>query len=428
MSLINLETIHLGLTNLRLHKLRSLLTALGIIFGVAAVICMLSISEGASADEMRMIQLLGTQNIIVNSVKPEETTQASEGNQRLLEYGITEDDVRLIRRTIPHIDRIVPLKSVAYAVRRRDKRFDGKVIGTTPDFFGVVNISVARGRALTDLDMEERAKVCVIGSEVRREVFAFEDPLGESLFAERYEGTVPYVVVGVLEEIHTAGAPARGVDDRDINREIYIPFSTSSSRYGAITLKPSTGATEFFKLEYSGLYVHVDELDNVEPVSEMVKRVLEYGHEKVDYEVRVPLARLKMAQKKMRNDQIILGCIAGISLLVGGIGIMNIMLATVTERTREIGIRRALGAKRRHITVQFLVETVVLSATGGLCGVLLGCSAAYLINWFAAWDTIIRWWSIGVSFSLSVFIGVFFGMYPAISAARLDPIEALRCE
>ncbi|MCH7701644.1 MAG: ABC transporter permease [Planctomycetes bacterium] len=428
MSLINLETIHLGLTNLRLHKLRSLLTALGIIFGVAAVICMLSISEGASADEMRMIQLLGTQNIIVNSVKPEETTEASEGTQRLLEYGITEDDVRLIRRTIPHIDRIVPLKSVAYSVRRRDKRFDGKVIGTTPDFFDVVNVSVARGRRLTDLDMEERAKVCVIGSEVSRAIFAFEDPIGQSLFAERYEGTVPYVVVGVLEEIHTAGAPARGVDDRDINREIYFPFSTSVSRYGAITLKPSTGAMEFFKLEYSGLYVHVDELDHVEPVSEMVTRVLEYGHDKVDYEVRVPLARLKMAQKKMRNDQIILGCIAGISLIVGGIGIMNIMLATVTERTREIGIRRALGAKRRDITVQFLVETVVLSAAGGLCGVVLGCSAAYAINQFAAWDTIIRWWSVGVSFSLSVFIGVFFGMYPAISAARLDPIEALRCE
>ena len=181
-------------------------------------------------------------------------------------------------------------------------------------------------------------------------------------------------------------------------------------------------------MQYSGLYSTADEIENVLPLSEMVKRALEHGHEELDYEVRVPLERLQLAEKKKRNNQLVLGLIAGISLLVGGIGIMNIMLATVTERTREIGIRRALGARQRHIAVQFLVETIVLSTGGGLVGVIVGVVGAYLVTQFADWETIISVWSVVVSFGLSVMVGIFFGMYPALSAARLDPIEALRYE
>ncbi len=428
MHLFNLETIRLGLNSLKLHKLRSLLTSLGIIFGVAAVICMLSISEGASADELRMIELLGTKNIIVNSVKPPTTAQNSQSNSNMIEYGVTRDDVAVIKATIPHIAHVVPLKTVSYVARHGKFQAPLNVVGTTPEFFTVVNVAIGRGRSIVQSDITERTNVCVIGEQVRRELFPFKDPIGETLLAERYPTGVPFTVIGILEEVKTAGAPRRGVQERDLNREILVPFSTAMSQFGEITRRMGAGSREFIKMQYSGLYVTANELANVLPVSEMIKRVFEHGHQKLDYEVKVPLRALELAKQKERNRKITLGFIAGISLLVGGIGIMNIMLATVTERTREIGIRRALGARQRHIALQFLVETVVLSTVGGVFGVLLGVSGAYLITKFADWETIISLWSVAVSFGLSVLVGIFFGMYPAISAAKLDPIEALRCE
>ena len=429
MSVFNLETIRLGLNNLRLHKLRSLLTALGIIFGVAAVICMLSISEGATADELRMIELLGTQNIIATSVKPPQSTEVSERNTRLLEYGITRRDAEQIRRTIPHVATLVPLKTIAFSVRRRANRMDVDVVGTTSEFFGTVNASAARGRLLADADGADLKSVCVIGDNVRKTLFPAEDPIDQIIFVERREGTVAYTVVGVLQTIKTTGAPRRGVQERDINSEIYIPYETAERRYGDITMRSSSGSREVFKTELSGLYVHVEDLEHVIPVSEMVKRVFEHNHEKLDYDIRVPLRSLQLAEKKKKNSQLVLGSIAGISLLVGGIGIMNIMLATVTERTREIGIRRALGAKRRHITAQFLTETVVLSTTGGLCGIVLGYGGSRLATYFAEWgEAIVQPWAVAISFGLSVMVGIFFGLWPARKAARLDPIEALRYE
>ncbi len=428
MKLLSLETFRLGINNLRLHKLRSLLTSLGIIFGVAAVICMLSISEGASADEMRMIQLLGTKNIIVNSVKPPQTSETSQGNARLMEYGVTREDVARIEASVPHVSHVVPLKTVAYRARHGARQATLNTVGTTPDFFAVVNISVGRGRALSQQDTAERANVCVIGERVRTELFPFKDPLGETLLVERYPTAVPFTVVGILEEILTAGAPARGVEERDLNSEILVPFSTAETQFGEITRRIGAGSREFIKMQYSGLYVTADKIERVILVSKMVERILGHGHPTLDYEIKVPLARLRLAEKKKRNNQLTLGFIAGISLLVGGIGIMNIMLATVTERTREIGIRRALGAKRGHITVQFLVETVVLSTAGGVVGVVLGVAGANVVSRFAEWQTIVSSWSVAVSFGLSVLVGIFFGMYPAMSAARLDPIEALRHE
>ena len=426
---ISWETVSLGLKNLRLHKLRSLLTALGIIFGVAAVICMLSISEGASASEMELIKLLGTQNIIVHSVKPDRGTAVSQGNTQLLEYGIQPEDLAVIKATIPQIGTIAPLREVAFEVSHGARRYGATVVGTDARFFELVSVSVAEGRTLTQHDEAALKKVCVIGDEVRARLFAYRDPIGESVTVHaRTTGPVPFTVVGVLQRVRTAGTPARGIGERDMNSDVLIPFRTADRRFGDTTYKLSSGSREMRKVPYSDLYIGVDSMDDVLEVSQMVARALEHGHETADYEIKVPLERLRLAEKEKANRQITLGAIAGISLLVGGIGIMNIMLASVTERTREIGIRRALGARQAHITQQFLVETVVLSTTGGMIGVALGWLGALLITQAVGWPTIVQPWAIGISFGLSMMVGIFFGIYPAMMAARLDPIEALRHE
>jgi len=372
--------------------------------------------------------VLGTKNVIVNSVKPSQNKEVAQGNTNLVEYGITRDDVSIIRQTLSNIRHVVPLKTVAYQARHGEHEAAIETIGTTPAFFDVVNVEIARGRALSSQDTDERTNVCVIGQQVREELFPFKDPLGESLLVARYPNAIPFQVVGILKMIRTAGAPARGVEQRNLNREILIPFSTADSQFGETTRKVGAGSREFIKMQYSGLYVTADDLENVLPISKTIEQVFKSTHDQEDYEIKVPLARLELAKRKARNKKFTLGFIAGISLLVGGIGIMNIMLATVTERTREIGIRRALGARQRHIAVQFLVETVVLSTGGGLIGVLLGVASAHLVSSWADWQTIVSLWSVVASFCLSVVVGIFFGMYPAMSAARLDPIEALRYE
>jgi putative ABC transport system permease protein len=428
MKLLSTETLKLGLNNIRLHKLRSLLTSLGTIFGVAAVICMLSISEGASADEMRMIALLGTRNIIVNSVKPQQSSNVSQGQTNLLDYGIKRTDVDIIRATVPGLEHLVPLKSVGYEIARGEYRMDANVVGTVPEFFDVVNVQVSRGRPITPVDAQSKTKVCVIGQDVYRELFGFDDPIGQTIQVSRMPASVPFTVVGVLGNVDTAGAPRRGVQERNINREVFVPLATAESYFGDMRIRRQAGSREITQVEYSGLYVAVQELDDVMAVSEVVRRVFEHSHAELDYEIRVPLRALKVAQKKARNSKIMLGSIAGISLIVGGIGIMNIMLATVTERTREIGIRRALGARQAHITVQFLVETVTLTTIGGLVGVFLGVTSAYSVNYLANWQTIVSAWSVALSFLLSVGVGVCSGLYPAMRAAKLDPIEALRYE
>ncbi len=429
-SAFGLETVRLGLKNLRLHKLRSFLTALGIIFGVAAVICMLSISEGASASEMELIELLGTHNIIVKSIKPDRGTEISQETNRLLSYGVTRKDVERIGITIPHIREIVPMREVCFEVTSGAKRFAAAVVGAPAEFFRTVNVPLASGRAIQANDLATRAKVCVIGDEVKKQMFPLEDPIGRTITAANLgSGAIPYEIIGVMARVLTAGRPARGIGERDLNTDVLIPLTTTDARYGDMIVSITSGSEELRKVEYSDLYLRVDELDNVIPVSEMVTRVLEHSHDaEKDYEVQVPLARLRLAEQERANRQITLGTIAGVSLLVGGIGIMNIMLASVTERTREIGVRRALGAKQRHVVSQFLIETVVLSTAGGLLGIALGCAGAWVITELAGWDTIVRAWTIAVSFGLSVMVGVFFGMYPAIAAAKLDPIEALRHE
>ena len=225
MHFLNLETLQLGIRNLRLHKLRSLLTSLGIIFGVAAVICMLSVSEGASADELRMLQALGTRNIIVNSVKPEQSKQVSQAQTNLARYGIVSDDLSMIKVSVPKVEHIVPLRTVADSVRHGEYQSIAQVVAVEPSFFKVVNVNAASGRLLADLDMRPDSNVCVIGDQVRQDLLPFEEPLGAMVLAARTPlSAIPFKVVGVLEPVKTAGAPARGVEERNLNREIYVPM------------------------------------------------------------------------------------------------------------------------------------------------------------------------------------------------------------
>ena len=332
--------------------------------------------------------------------------------------------------SIPNVSRIVPLREVAFEVSYGAMRYPSEIVGTPPTLFDTVHIGVARGRPLQPIDEERVAKVCVIGDELRQKLFAYKDPIGECISVSGASlGSIPFEIVGILERVQTAGSPAKGIGERNLNSEVFIPLSTADARFSDIRVKRSSGSREYSRCMYSDFYVQVDTLENVVAVSEMLRRALEVHHaDKADYTIHVPLERLRIAETEKRNRQITLGCIAGISLLVGGIGIMNIMLATVTERTREIGIRRALGAKRRHITVQFLIEAIVLTTVGGLIGIIIGSMGAHFITAWVGWPTVIHQWTILVSFGLAVAVGVFFGIYPAASAARLDPIEALRHE
>jgi putative ABC transport system permease protein len=427
-TLLSRELFALGLRDLRAHKLRSFLTALGMIFGVGAVICMLAIGEGASAEQLENIRLLGSENIIIRSVEPPQPVQASEAKTFVHKYGIEVDDVERIG-TLPHVREVVKMREVASDITYGARRFDGAVLGTTENFFEVVNVRVSRGRALAPLDAERHHKVCVIGDEVAWSLFQHEDPLGKTLSViSRSTGPVPYEVIGVLQNLITAGNPAKGLGARNINRDVYIPLPAADQRYGDLKVKMKSGSREIKEVQFSDVYVSVDAQEHVLEVSELVDRVMQHGHREADFNIIVPLELLQQAEQSKKIWQIVLGSIAGISLLVGGIGIMNIMLASVTERTREIGIRRALGAKRYHITAQFLVETVILSVSGGIIGILVGIGFAGLVAWFVDWKTIIPWWGVILSFVVSAVVGVSFGLYPARAAATLDPIEALRYE
>ncbi len=427
-TLLSRELIALGLRDLRAHKLRSFLTALGMIFGVGAVICMLAIGEGASAEQMENIRLLGSENIIIRSKEPPQSQQAGEAKTFVQKYGIKGEDIERIR-ALPHVKDIVKMRDVASEITCGARRFDGTVLGSTENFFDVVNVTLARGRKLTSVDSQRHTKVCVIGDEVARSLFTHEDPLGKTLSVISYStGPVPYEVVGVLRPQITAGNPAKGVGARNLNRDVYIPLTAADLRYGDLKIKMMSGSREIKEVQFSDLYVNVDQQENVLGTARLVDRVLDHGHRDLDYTIVVPLELLRQAEQSKKIWQIVLGSIAGISLLVGGIGIMNIMLASVTERTREIGIRRALGAKRYHITAQFLVETVILSVCGGIIGIIVGIGFAAVVTWVVNWQTIIPWWGVIVSFMVSAIVGVSFGLYPARAAAALDPIEALRYE
>jgi putative ABC transport system permease protein len=406
------EMVRIGVKNLFLHKLRTLLTMLGVIFGVGAVIAMLSIGEGARRQAVEQIRLLGTNNIRVHHV--ELAGEAAEDADYRYSPGLTRGDEKMLRAKLPTICALSAIRFVDVSVQRGGHEPPGVVVlGVNDEYDDLTNSRTRRGRFITWLDARHARRVCVLGAEIARDLFGMEDALDRWVRI----GEEEFLVVGVMERksVATGGV----IEMRNINRDVYIPVASALKRF----------TDPDFPDRVDEIAVQVTDASSVVPSSRVIDRILEQTHRGVhDYEIVIPDELLAQSQRTQRIFNIVMGSIAALSLLVGGIGIMNIMLASVTERTREIGIRRAIGASERDILGQFLNETLLISVGGGLIGIVLGGGMAVAIHLFASWETVVSPIAVLLSFGISASVGVIFGLYPARQAAQKDPIEALRYE
>ena len=426
------NTIKVGIKNLMLHKLRSLLTVLGVILGAGSVIAMLAIGEGSKREALEQIRQLGASNIIVRSVKPgqggssEESSSTTQQQDMVLEYGLKYTDLERLKATLPTITDAIPIALITQSASQEERQIpNARILGITPEYRRVKSIQMHRGRFITAPDLRNTSNVAVLGAGAAQRLFRFKDPIGQPVLL----GEDVYRVIGVLANQSSGNATPGAVGQQDLNDDIYIPLSCAKNRFGEIQSISSAGSRAFERTQLNEITLQVADPAFVSQTAGMVRKIMEQSHpNKDDFRLVIPLELLRRAEEEKRIWNIVLGSIAGISLLVGGIGIMNIMLASVTERTREIGVRRALGAKRRDITFQFLVETVLLSSCGGILGVIFGIGIPMIVSRFSDIETVVQWWSVTLAFSISVGIGIVFGIYPARRAAMMDPIEALRHE
>jgi putative ABC transport system permease protein len=426
------RTVKLGIKSLWLHRLRSALTTLGIVFGVCSVIAMLAIGEGASQATQEVIARLGSTNLIIETVEPP-MERADTEEEVIFSYGLTYKDAESIRNTIPDVDVIVPIREIDQEARYLHRKAAIRVVGTIPWYTEVSPIHVISGRFLSSVDFHMQRTVCVVDEQIVGELFAFDNPMGKDI---QVKGDF-YRVVGVTGTPSLDNAqngfgdalPAEMTSDSAAAGNVYVPLSTAKGRFSEMDFSYSGGKETRQKVELQKITVKVRSREQVLPMRKVLDALLKRLHEeKKDYRIIAPLELLREAKQTQRIFSIVLGSIAAISLLVGGIGIMNIMLSTVSERTREIGIRRALGAKKRDIIVQFLSETLLLTLFGGLLGIVLGSSIPFFVTYFGHMPTVITGSSLVLSFGISALVGVVFGLYPAYRAANMDPIESLRHE
>ncbi|HEX5137548.1 MAG TPA: ABC transporter permease [Planctomycetota bacterium] len=414
------RAIRIGIKDLWLHGLRSFLTVLGVVFGVFSVVTMLAVGEGASAQALERIRRLGSNNIMLTAKKAvEDETQGQA--RRMAVYGLTYDDETRLRECFPTVRRIVPAKIVRKEARVGERSLEVRVVGTTPEWFELVPRRMLAGRELTEADLARHATVCVLTEAGARKLLATERSVGSFV---RVAG-VSFEVVGIVE---SEVGKVEGLATPDQEVDAYIPMTVCRDRFGDISQRRVSGSFERENVELHQVIVEVDDTADVEPTAGAILAMLKRFHKREDYKVDVPLTLLREAEATKRTFNIVLGSIAAISLLVGGIGIMNIMLASVTERTREIGIRRAIGAKKRQIIGQFLIESVVLSFVGGIVGLFFGVTSPALIQYFSGMPTVVTPFSILLALGISCTVGIVFGIYPARRAADLDPIVALRHE
>ena len=408
---------------------------LGIIFGVCSVIAMLAIGEGASQAAQEAIARLGSTNLIIETVEPPpERNDTSRQERRVMkQYGLTYKDAESIHTTIPDVEVIVPVRKLDGEARYKRRKGAVKIIGTIPWYPLISTMDLISGRFISSIDLHQQSTVCVIDEKVVNTIFGFDYPIGKDI---HIQGNV-YRVVGVVGtaaltnsdngEVETIQSKSNlGTEEVGF---VYIPISTARSRFSEINYTYSSGSGTYEKVELHQITVKVHSIDHVVPMRNIIDALLKRLHkEKQDYRIVVPLELMRQAKDTQRIFNVVLGSIAAISLIVGGIGIMNIMLATVSERTREIGIRRALGAKKLDIVIQFLSESLIITLCGGVIGIALGFLLPLFVRHFANMPTIITYKSLVLAFGISAGVGIIFGLYPAYRAAGMDPIESLRHE
>jgi putative ABC transport system permease protein len=412
------ETLDLSVTGLLSHKLRTILTMLGIIFGVGAVIAMLSIGEGAKQEALDQISQMGIHNIIIQHWNPanEDGGDDEVSGTSNLSAGLTLEDALSIAEICPLADIVAPQRDMKVRARHESNSFQTMLVGTQPEYLDVLNARMAEGVFFSNQDLLEAGRVCVLGADAKRSLFYFQEALGKQIKIQDQW----FTVIGVLADKGAAGGKIGGVlEVRNTDEDIYVPIKTILKRFKWEPTDP----------ELTQVTVKVSDPERLQEAANIVRAIIQRRHRNVeDFKIAIPEELMRQSQKTQAIFNVVMGCIAGISLVVGGIGIMNIMLASVLERTREIGIRRALGARRKDVLAQFLVEAVMVSVLGGIIGILLGFSMTKVITFYAHWKTIVQPWTIFLSFGVAAAIGVGFGYYPARQAAMLNPIDALRYE
>jgi len=413
-----------GVRNLSRHKLRSLLTALGVIFGVASVLSMIAVGEGARREIMAQIEQLGTTNIIVNTVEPPPDDRAEGDDEAagLFERGLTMRDARQIEETLPAVVQALRVHDREAWIGFGGRRLPATLRGVEVEYLRALRLEPIVGRLLSPVDALERRRVCVIRENLLREAQYAGDPLRLDLKI----GAVYFRVVGVLpdEAFTSPGGAALGyAPDANI---VYAPFEVVVDRYGMTRVEREGRNGRRVRTELSQILCVIDDESRIVASARAIGAILGAFHERREYEVVVPLELLESRRRAQRVFSVTLPIIAGVSLLVGGIGILNIMLASVMERTAEIGVRRAVGATRADIVRLFLAETLMLALFGGLAGLALGVGAVGALGWATGWSVAIPAWSIALSLAVACGTGVIFGVYPARRAAYLEPVDALR--
>ncbi len=407
------EIINTAFSGLKSHKLRTFLTMLGIIFGVGAVISMLSIGEGAKKEALDIINLMGAKNIIIQNLEYDEDKLKT---IREKSPGLSLKDSLSMKEGVPYIQHFSPQKIIkADFIRSIDGTSEARVIGTDAMYPLTLNLFVDRGRFFDEYDNAHYANVCVIGHQVRRDLFTFRNPLGQRIKINKQW----FEVIGTVLKKGKAKGEIEGIEIESIANDIYIPINTALKKF-------ELGK---YDSQLSEIAVTMEDPGYIRDAAVYIDRLLLRLHRNVrDYKIIVPEELLHQTQETQRIFNIAMGFIAGISLLVGGIGIMNIMLASVLERTREIGIRRAIGARQTDILSQFVAEAVFISLVGGVIGIGAGFGISKIVSLYAHWRTLISVFSIVISFGIAVFVGLIFGIYPAYTASNLNPIEALSYE
>ena len=451
--------IEIAVESIVSNKLKSMLTALGIIFGVAAVIAMLAIGKGAKQEIMEQMKMVGVNNILINPVIPDKSSSSEEGEkqQKKFSRGLNLLDVDAIKETLPSVKRISPEIAFNSTAMLNGVKYTAKLVGVSNDYFHLYNLPLVGGAFFNNYQEENGIQVCIIGANIRAKFFSKVDPLGQYI---KFNG-IWLKVIGVLQKTNVSltGFEEKGVNV--YNDNIYIPIQTMLLRYQNRALLNTKLVSEATSIQFFGgggrggggmarvvvsssdassdvetnynqldrIVVQVTETEQLQPTTEILSRMLTRRHTGVkDFEITVPELLLKQQQRTKDIFNIVLGAIASISLIVGGIGIMNIMFASVMERIKEIGTRMAIGAKKMDIVVQFLSEAVLISVSGGFIGVFLGVIMAKLIEQIAGIMTIVSFFSVFIAFGVSAAVGVIFGYSPAKRASEKDPIESLRYE